>query len=58
MGIAYHDGWPKAPCQRQGLVRRRSLPGQMMLLVTVALIVLLGLAGLATDFGLLWTEKR
>jgi hypothetical protein len=30
----------------------------MMLLVTVALIVLLGLAGLATDFGLLWTEKR
>jgi Putative Flp pilus-assembly TadE/G-like len=34
------------------------LPGQMMLLVTVALIVLLGLAGLATDFGLLWTEKR
>jgi uncharacterized membrane protein len=30
----------------------------MMLLVTIALIVLLGLGGLATDAGLLWTEKR
>jgi hypothetical protein len=57
MRIGYRDDWRKASCQRQGLVRR-SFQGQMMLLVTVALIVLLGLAGLATDFGLLWTEKR
>jgi hypothetical protein len=39
-------------------VRHRSFPGQMMLLVAISLVVLLGLAGLATDFGLLWTEKR
>jgi uncharacterized membrane protein len=43
--------------QRQGLVCRQSLPGQVMLLVTTALIAVLGLAGLATDTGLLWTEK-
>ena len=43
--------------QRQGLMHRGSLPGQVMLLVTIALIALLGLAGLATDAGLLWTEK-
>jgi len=43
--------------QRQGLVCRQSLPGQVMLLVTTALIAVLGLAGLATDAGLLWTEK-
>ncbi len=58
MRITYGGDWQRALCQRQGPVRRRCLPGQMMLLVTVALIVLMGLAGLATDFGLLWTEKR
>jgi uncharacterized membrane protein len=39
-------------------VRRRFLPGQTILLVTLSLFVLLGLAGLATDTGLLWTEQR
>ena len=29
-----------------------------MLLATIALVTLLGLAGLATDAGILWTEKR
>jgi hypothetical protein len=43
--------------QRQIPVRSRSLAGQVMLLVTIALVALLGMAGLATDAGLLWTEK-
>jgi hypothetical protein len=56
--MAYSSDRRKALCQRQELVRRRSLPSQVMLLVTIALVVLLGLAALAIDLGLLWTEKR
>jgi len=56
--IAYRGGWRRALCQRPRLVPRRSLSGQVMLLVAISLVVLLGLAGLATDAGILWTEKR
>lgn len=55
--IAYCANWQKAFCQQRALMRR-SLPGQVMLLVTISLVVLLGLAALAVDVGMLWTEKR
>src|SRR5271167_2206073 len=47
--------WSKRP--RSALARTRSERGQVMVLITIALVVMMGFAALASDIGLMWRVK-
>src|SRR5271166_2697973 len=47
--------WSKRP--RSALARTRSERGQVMVLFTIALVVMMSFAALASDIGLMWRVK-